>query len=162
MNDINKKELEEKIFNIQKQWANSIVSIGKAFLRKKDYLDLTNKFLDKLYYFNKGNVLFKPTKCESEQFRPTKLEALSYFIAGSFDEDNGFALKPWAKIELDEEPNIRLIDDYAYAMGLLNFYPLKSEDYSKVVFTFILKKFSNNLKLILHHSSPVPISKLQF
>ena len=128
---------------------------------KEDFTEVAINFLNHHYAFEEDDVMFKPTFTSIKLFRNNFEEALSYFIAGSFDEDNGFALKPWSKIELDQEPNIRLIDDYAYVMGSLNFYPLKSEGYSKVVFTFILKKFPNNLKLILHHSSPVPTSKLQ-
>ncbi len=142
-------------------WTKGVIEIGKAHEEKDDFRGVAINFLNHHYAFEEVDVMFKPTFTSIKLFRNNFEEALSYFIAGSFDEDNGFALKPWAKIELDGEPNIRLIDDCAYAMGSLNFYPLKSEDYSKVVFTFILKKFSNNLKLVLHHSSPVPISKLQ-
>ena len=142
-------------------WTKGVIEIGKAHEEKDDFRGVAINFLNHHYAFEEVDVMFKPTFTSIKLFRNNFEEALSYFIAGSFDEDNGFALKPWGKIELDQEPNIRLVDDYAYVMGSLNFYPLKSEDYSKVVFTFILKKFSNNLKLILHHSSPVPISKLQ-
>lgn len=142
-------------------WTNGVIEIGRAYEEKEDFTEVAINFLDRHYAFEEDDVMFKPTFTSIKLFRNNFEEALSYFITGSFDEDNGFALKPWSKIELGQEPNIRLIDDYAYVMGSLNFYPLKSEDFSKVVFTFILKKFSNNLKLILHHSSPVPTSKLQ-
>ena len=142
-------------------WTNGVIEIGRAHQEKRDFMGVAINFLHHHYAYEEDIVMFKPTFTSIKLFRNNFEEALSYFIAGSFDEDNGFALKPWGKIELNQEPNIRLVDDYAYVMGSLNFYPLKSEDYSKVVFTFILKKFSNNLKLILHHSSPVPISKLQ-
>ncbi|MAU56561.1 MAG: hypothetical protein CBB88_00655 [Rhizobiales bacterium TMED28] len=142
-------------------WTKGVIEIGRAHQEKSDFEGVAINFLNHHYAFEEDDVMFKPTFTSIKLFRNNFEEALSYFIAGSFDEDNGFALKPWAKIELEQEPSIRLVDDCAYAMGSLNFYPLKSEDYSKVVFTFILKKFSNNLKLILHHSSPVPISKLQ-
>ena len=142
-------------------WTKGVIEIGKAHEEMDDFRGVAINFLNHHYAFEEDDVMFKPTFTSIKLFRNNFEEALSYFIAGSFDEDNGFALKPWGKIELNQEPNIRLVDDYAYVMGSLNFYPLKSEDYSKVVFTFILKKFSNNLKLVLHHSSPVPISKLQ-
>tara|TARA_B100000900_G_scaffold261162_1_gene222613 strand:+ start:325 stop:792 length:468 start_codon:yes stop_codon:yes gene_type:complete len=141
-------------------WANGVIEIGRAHEERRDFRGVAINFLNHHYAFEEDDVMFKPTFTSIKLFRNNFEEALSYFIAGSFDEDNGFALKPWTKIELDQAPNIRLINDCANVMGLLNFYPLKSEDHSKVVFTFILKKFSNNLKLILHHSSPVPISKL--
>ena len=142
-------------------WTDGVVEIGRAYEERGDFTEIAINFLNHHYAFEEDDVMFKPTFTSIKLFRNNFEEALSYFIAGSCDEDHGFALKPWAKIELDQEPNIRLIDDCAHVMGSLNFYPLKSEDYSKVVFTFILKKFSNDLKLILHHSSPVPISKLQ-
>ena len=141
-------------------WTNGVVDIGIANEEKRDFKRAAIDFLNHHYAFDEGDVMFKPTFTTIKLFRNNFEEALSYFIGGAFDEDNGFALKPWVKIELGQEPNIRLINDIAYAMGSLNFYPLKSEDYSQVIFTFILKKFSNNLKIILHHSSPVPISKL--
>ncbi len=142
-------------------WTKGVIEIGKAHEQQGNFTEEAINFLNHHYAFEEDYVMFKPTFTSIKLFRNNFEEALSYFIAGSFDEDSGFALKPWSKIELDQEPNIRLIDDYAYVMGSLNFYPLKSEDFSKVVFTFILKKFSNNLKLILHHSSPVPTSKLR-
>ncbi|MEC8448115.1 MAG: hypothetical protein VXY64_04555 [Pseudomonadota bacterium] len=154
---IEKNEVKEFLSS----WAEGVIEIGKAHEGQEDFTEVAINFLNHHYAFEEDDVMFKPTFTSIKLFRNNFEEALSYFIAGSFDEDNGFALKPWSKIELDQEPNIRLIDDYAYVMGSLNFYPLKSEGYSKVVFTFILKKFSNNLKLILHHSSPVPTSKLQ-
>ena len=142
-------------------WTKGVIEIGKAHEQQGNFTEEAINFLNHHYAFEEDDVMFKPTFTSIKLFRNNFEEALSYFITGSFDEDNGFALKPWSKIELGQEPNIRLIDDYAYVMGSLNFYPLKSKDFSKVVFTFILKKFSNNLKLILHHSSPVPTSKLQ-
>ncbi|GIS41015.1 MAG: hypothetical protein Ct9H90mP13_08610 [Pseudomonadota bacterium] len=35
-------------------------------------------------------------------FRNSKDLALSYFIKGDIAEDNGFALKPWEEITLEE------------------------------------------------------------
>ena len=152
---------KNEVIKFLSSWTNGVIEIGKAYEEKDDFTGIAINFLNHHYAFEEDNVMFKPTFTSIKLFRNNFEEALSYFIAGYFDEDNGFALKPWTKIELDQEPNIRLIDNCVCVMGSLNFYPLKSEDYSKVVFTFILKKFSNNLKLILHHSSPVQISKLQ-
>ena len=69
MNVKNLEKVQKKVLTIQKQWATSIIGIGKAFIDKKDYLDLTNKFLDKLYFFDNEKVLFKPTKASNKQFR---------------------------------------------------------------------------------------------
>ena len=100
MNYLSAEEVEEKVIFIQKQWSNSIIEIGKAYKEKKNYLELTNKLLDKLYFFDKGKVLFKPTKAYREQFRSSKREFISYFIGHNkvSDEDQGFALEPWKHI----------------------------------------------------------------
>ena len=66
--------------------------------------------MDTLYNFEIGPVLFKPTKCAFEQFRSTKAEAKSYFIAGYervCKEDKGFSLIPWIKVRF-ENANIIL------------------------------------------------------
>ena len=54
------------------------------------------------YAFDTEEVLFKPTFTKEVVFRNTIDLALSYFIKGDVTEDNGFALKPWEKIELNE------------------------------------------------------------
>ena len=154
LNDINTKELEKKIFNIQKQWANSIISIGKAFLDNKDYLDLTNKFLDKLYFFNKGKVLFKPTKASKKQFRKTKNEYLSYFIGHNkiSDEDKGFALEPWKSIYFENFDTIHY-ENILISMGNYFFTNYQNEKI-KVEYSFgYILDDQNILKIIFHHSS---------
>ena len=65
-------EISEKISYVQQEWANNIIAIGKAYLYKKDYVELTNKFIEDLYYFQKGKILFKPTKASRKQFRTKK------------------------------------------------------------------------------------------
>ena len=62
MKNYSSKQIDEKILDIQKQWADGIVEIGKAYLDKKDYIKLAEKFIDNLYYFQNDKILFKPTK----------------------------------------------------------------------------------------------------
>ncbi len=52
--------INEKIKNSQKNWANGIINIGKCYLEKKDYTALTETFIEELYAFNKNNfsILF--------------------------------------------------------------------------------------------------------
>ena len=38
MKNYSSKQIDEKILDIQKQWADGIVEIGKAYLNKKDYI----------------------------------------------------------------------------------------------------------------------------
>ena len=91
---------EEDILSIQKESADSIISIGKIFLNKGNYRLEAEKTLKKLYAFDISNVLFKPTFASQNQFRYNFEEALSYFIGGNIKEDNGFAIKPLSLIHI--------------------------------------------------------------
>ncbi len=88
---------KEQVLKAQNEWGAGVVKVGSLKDNRSECESFTSDFLDNLYAFEGGTVLFKPTKCALEQFRPTKEEALSYFIAGddcACDEDNGFAIQP--------------------------------------------------------------------
>ena len=97
----------EQINKAQENWGNAIVAIGKAYSENSNYKDVAQKTVDELYAYNHGSnqVLFKPTLAKDTPFRKTKAGALSYLIAGndSFSEDKGFALKPWVKVEFEND-----------------------------------------------------------
>ena len=98
--------------------------------------------------------MFKPTKCEVEQFRPSKADALSYFIAGdnrACNEDKGFAIQPWTNVRF-ENSNFILEDNRAIAMGNYFFTDLDNNE-AKVEYTFGYKLVNQKLKIDLHHSS---------
>ena len=145
---------EEDILSIQKEWADSIISIGKIFLNKGNYRLEAEKTLKKLYAFDISNVLFKPTFASQNQFRNSFEDALSYFVGGNIEEDNGFAIKPWFKIRFSEN-KIVISRDNAIAMG--NYYFTSVEDKkneTKVEYTFgYIKDKKGNLRINLHHSS---------
>ena len=145
---------EEDVLSIQKEWADSIISIGKIFLNKGDYKLEAEKTLKKLYAFDISNVLFKPTFASQNQFRNSFEDALSYFVGGNIEEDNGFAIKPWFKIRFSEN-KIVISRDNAIAMG--NYYFTSVEDKkneTKVEYTFgYIKDKKGNLRINLHHSS---------
>ena len=87
---------KEQVLDAQKKWGDGVVKIGSLKDNREECEAFASDFLDDLYAFD-GTILFKPTKCEIEQFRPTKKEALSYFIAGddrACKEDGGFAINP--------------------------------------------------------------------
>ncbi len=113
-----------------------------------------NEVYTALYSFENGNILFKPTKCKLEQFRPTKHEAISYFIAGedrACDEDGGFAISGWTKVRF-ENTGFILEDNRAIAMG--NYYFTDADgNEAKVEYTFGYKMSNGALKIDLHHSS---------
>ncbi len=144
----------EEIKQAQKEWANAIVTIGKVYDSKGDYKAEASKAIDKLYGYSEGSVLFKPTKASVDQFRETKEEALSYFVATGIEkEDHGFAIKPWTKVRFDEQEKIVIDSDSAIAMG--NYYFTdKAGQETKVEFSFGYKRAEDSrLVIFLHHSS---------
>ena len=95
---------KEEVKNAQSVWGEGVVKIGKLKEDRFKCEKFANEFLDNLYAFDLGEVLFKPTKCEHEQFRPSKAEALSYFISGenrACHEDKGFAINPWTNVRFE-------------------------------------------------------------
>jgi len=145
---------KEQIENAQNTWGEGVVKIGALKENRAECESFANGFLDERYAFDNGPVLFKPTKCASEQFRPTKAKALSYFIAGDdreCDEDKGFAINPWTKVRF-ENSDILLRGDSAIAMGNYFFTDLDGNE-AKVEYTFGYKLVDGDLKIDLHHSS---------
>ena len=135
-------------------WTEGVIDIGKVYLRKGDYEKEALNFLTKHYAFETQKVLFKPTFTRENIFRNHLDEALSYFIGGKFSEDNGFALKPWEKINL-KELNTLFEGNLLSAMGTLEFKPMASNETTLVAFTFIFSQEEESLKIKVHHSSPV-------
>ena len=147
---ITKKQVE----NAQNTWSDGVVKIGSLKENRSECQAFTNKFLDDLYAFELGAVSFKPTKCAIKQFRPTKPEALSYFIAGNnraCEEDKGFAIQPWTKVRF-ENFNIIMEENRAIAMGNYFFTDVNGNE-AKVEYTFGYKLIKGALKIDLHHSS---------
>ena len=145
---------KEQVIKAQNEWGAGVVKIGSLKSDRSNCESFTSKFLDKLYAFENGPVLFKPTKCSLEQFRPNKAKATSYFIAGedrSCKEDKGFAINPWTKVRF-ENSNFILEDNRAIAMGNYFFTDLEGNE-AKVEYTFGYKVSNGELKIDLHHSS---------
>ena len=144
---------EQDIIKAQELWAENIINIGKIYLEKGDYKDYARKFVKNFYAYDIGKVLFKPTLASKNQFRNTFDDALSYFVKGSIQEDEGFALKCWDNIRY-EDRNIIILDNYAIAMGNYFFKKSYEENEIKVEYTFgYIKKNEQNLVINLHHSS---------
>ena len=145
---------EQQIINIQNQWGAGVVKIGALKNNRTECKTFASEFLDKHYCFGKSTVLFKPTKCAQQQFRPTKDEATSYFIAGddrACNEDKGFAINPWTKVRF-ENTGFILEENRALAMGNYFFTDLE-ENEAKVEYTFGYQLIEGVLKIDLHHSS---------
>ena len=145
---------KEQLIDAQNEWGAGVVKIGSLKDSRAECEAYTSEFLDKLYSFENGPVIFKPTKCKIEQFRPTKAEAQSYFIAGedrACEEDGGFAINPWTKVRF-ENAGMILEENRAIAMGNYFFTDLDGNE-AKVEFTFGYKLKEGKLKIDLHHSS---------
>ena len=128
---------KEQVLHAQNEWGTGVVNIGSLKDDRIACETYTSEFLDTLYAFELGTVLFKPTKCKYEQFRPVKSQALSYFIAGegkACEEDTGFAIAPWTTIKF-ENAGIILEEKRAIAMGNYFFTALDGS-VAKVEYTF--------------------------
>ena len=145
---------KDTIIQTQNKWSSSIIKISSHRDNYELCLQYTDIFLNELYAFDKGIVLFKPTKAKDEQFRFTKEKALSYFIAGKkkiCEEDSGFAIHPWKKITFNNSSYI-IEDNIAFVMG--NYYFTDLNDITlKIEYTFGYKLINDKMKIFLHHSS---------
>lgn len=145
---------EKEVTEVQNQWGHGVIQIGLLKDDRSECETFTKKFLENLYAFSSGPVLFKPTKCTIEQFRPTQAQAQSYFIAGvnrACKEDKGFAIQPWTKVRFENSGFI-LEENRAIAMGNYFFTDVEGNEV-KVEFTFGYKRIDGHLKIDLHHSS---------
>ena len=63
----------------QTAWKELILAISESY-PAGDYVKIAKDGIDKLYGYDIGTVMFKPTKAAVDQFRPTSIGALSYFV----------------------------------------------------------------------------------
>ena len=145
---------KNQILEAQKNWGNGIVKIGTLMNNNSDCIEFTTSFLNDMYDFKNGEILFKPTKASKEQFRSKFEMALSYFLGGdnSFcSEDDGFAMKPWVEVKFENSGFI-IENDRAIAMG--NYFFTSQDNLTvKVEYTFGYKLRNGSLVIDLHHSS---------
>jgi len=150
---------ENDIKKAQQEWAEALIDIGSVFESGGDYRKIASDYLDRLYGYAAGPVLFKPTRAAVRQFRTTKKGALSYFVAGDpdFPEDHGFALQPWQQVRFDNVA-ISIHGEYAVTMG--NYFFVGSDGSEiKVEYSFgYFRDSRGELKINLHHSS-MPFQK---
>ena len=157
--DSNIKITKNEVLTAQKEWADGLINIGKAYTENKDYKKLAEGLVSDLYAYDYGQVLFKPTKAFDVKFRTTKEGAVSYFAGHNknFPEDKGFALEPWIKVKFDNA-GIFINNNVGIAMGEYIFTPEKGKPV-EVEYTFVYEKENDGkVKIVLHHSS-LPYSK---
>jgi hypothetical protein len=144
----------DEVAEIQKQWGESLVNIGKVFSAGGDYRKAALRHIEKFYAYDSGIVLFKPTMAEKKQFRTDKTSALSYFIGDCDDcpEDHGFALKKWKAVRW-ENVGTKVKENIALAMGNYYFTPDDDTIEVKVEYSFAyMKDKKGQLRIILHDS----------
>ena len=145
------------ISNALGDWGDGIITISKAYEDKGVDLaqEIAEQTLDKLYGFDLGPVLFKPTMSGGKQtFRTTKTGALSYFIGhnSEYPSDSGFAIKFWRSVKPETSATF-IQNNVAMWMGWVSFTD-KNNAVVKVDKTFgYTRDISGNLKNVLHHSS---------
>ena len=138
-------------------WGDGLVAISTAFDDRgiDATRDLAGTVLDRLYGFEFGPILFKPTLSGGAQtFRTDRDGTLSYFIGHnpSFPQDSGFGLKSWRDVR--SETSATFIDgDTAMWMGWVTFTD-RNGGVVKVDKSFGYRRAADgSLKLVLHHSS---------
>ena len=144
----------DNIENIQKEWGDSLVKLGSLKSNKEACDNEVESLINRLYGYQNGTVLFKPTKAKDNQFRLTFEGAKSYFIGENNDflEDKGFALEPWTNVRF-ENASVILNEKTAIAMGNY-FFTETNGSVVKVEYTFgYFMNENNDLKINLHHSS---------
>lgn len=146
---------EREVVDAQKMWGDGIVRIGSVFSNKGDYASEAADFIQEMYGYDLSSVLFKPTLAANDQFRSSFDAALSYFVGGNdaYEEDKGFAIKPYTKVKFN---NVGIINNscrMAVAMGNY-FFTDTSGGETKVEYTFAYVKDSEgDLRIVAHQSS---------
>ena len=145
---------ETEVKKAQSNWAEAIIKMGSL----RDHPELcaqeAQSALCRLYAFDLGPILFKPTLAKKKVFRTDLEGTLSYFIGGNshYPEDKGFALQGWKNIHFKNASMI-LEEKTSLAMGHYFFIDRQGEE-SKIEFTFgYIKDSQNLLRIRLHHSS---------
>ena len=144
---------ENDIQMAQKKWGDSLIKIGSLKSEPNSCRDYATLTLKKLYAFERGEILFKPTKATDIAFRSDLNGSLSYFIGNddNYPEDNGFALNPWTKVQF-ENKIYKCLPNSAIVMGYYHFTDLNNK-ITTVEYTFGYTLIGNDLKINLHHSS---------
>ena len=149
--------VQHDIIKALNDWGESLVAISRAY--EDNGLEsarvIAEQTLDRLYGFELGPVLFKPTLSGGPQtFRLTKMGALSYFIGSDPEHpnDSGFGIKFWRSVKSQTSATF-IRKDVAMWMGWVSLID-KNNAVVKVDKSFGYTKDKNGtLKIVLHHSS---------
>lgn len=148
---------ELEISQARQSWGEGLIKISSTF--DNEGIDkakvIANIELDRLYGFEFGSILFKPTLSGGNQtFRTDKEGTLSYFIGqnSKYQSDSGFALKSWKECN-SETSSLFIENEIAMWMGWVSLTNQKGE-VTKVDKSWGFKRgLDGSLKIVLHHSS---------
>ena len=148
---------ELEISQARQSWGEGLIKISSTF--DNEGIDkakvIANIELDRLYGFEFGLILFKPTLSGGNQtFRTDKEGTLSYFIGQNpkYQSDSGFALKSWRECN-SETSSLFIENEIAMWMGWVSLTNQKGE-VTKVDKSWGFKRgLDGSLKIVLHHSS---------
>ena len=149
--------VQQDILKALNDWGESLIAISRAYEENglASARAIAEQTLDRLYGFELGPVLFKPTLSGGPQtFRLTKIGALSYFVGNDpkYPNDSGFGIKFWRSVKSETSATF-IQNDVAMWMGWVSFID-KNNSTVKVDKTFGYTKDKNGiLKIVLHHSS---------
>ncbi|MEP3478726.1 MAG: hypothetical protein ABJZ55_05720 [Fuerstiella sp.] len=147
---------KQDVLDAQDRWVKAIVNIGHAYTSGENVVETAKSCIESLYAYGDGDVLFKPTKCETRQFRPTFEGALSYFVGNDFapfgfSEDGGFAIAPYVSVQF---MNAGIIVDGARAIAMGNYFFTKTNGETiKVEYSFGYRLRGSDVVIDVHHSS---------
>ena len=154
---VNQAISEQEVLASQQGWCDALVDISSTHAKDGQAAAkaLAEQVIDAAYGYQMGAVLFKPTLTVNPQtFRTTRAGALSYFVGGdsSFPSDTGFALKNWAKCEVDNAA-IFITGGSAITMGKVHFTDNDGKMTSVDKTWGFVKDDAGSLRIVLHHSS---------
>lgn len=151
---------EQEVVAAQKAWGDGIVEIGRVYSDGGDYQKAAADHINKFYGYDLSLVLFKPTLASIDQFRASFDGALSYFVGDnpSYNEDKGFALRPWTKVRWWNAGIINNGCSMAIAMGNYFFTPESGEEVKVEYSIAYVKDKNGDLRMVVHDSS-LPYTK---
>lgn len=151
---------EQEVVAAQEAWGNGIVEIGKVYSEGGDHKKAAADHINKFYGYDLSLVLFKPTLASIDQFRASFDGALSYFVGDnpSYEEDKGFALKPWTKVRWWNAGIINNGCTMAIAQGNYFFTPVTGDEVKVEYSIAYVKDKNGDLRMVVHDSS-LPYTK---
>lgn len=141
----------------QRAWGAALVAIAAA--NREGGPQRANAValdaLNRLYGFETGPVLFKPTLTRAPHtFRTTRESALAYFAGGdaNFPGDTGFALGDWRSVAI-ENAAVRVVGDMALTTGNVRITDGQGRVTTVDKTWAFMRDAQGALRIVLHHSS---------